>query len=85
MSLLALALGYSATGDLERSCEVGQTATARLEAVRSPRSTALLRQLASDMRRKQRNPYVRDFLPELEERIAAQESLARARGVTVGS
>lgn len=80
-----LALGYSATGDLERSCEVGQTATARLEAVRSPRSTALLRQLACDMRRKQRNPYVRDFLPELEERIAAQESLSRARRVTVGS
>ncbi|MGW0734451.1 transcriptional regulator [Streptomyces sp. NPDC002851] len=65
-----LALGYSASGDLERACEIGTTAVTRLETVRSPRSTALLRQLAADLRRKQRNPYVRDFLPDLEQGLA---------------
>lgn len=80
-----LALGYSASGELERSCEVGETAAARLETVRSPRSTALLRQLASDLRRRQRNPYVRDFLPDLEERIAKHGSPTRTVTATVGS
>ncbi|MBC9717817.1 transcriptional regulator [Streptomyces sp. TRM66268-LWL] len=70
-----LSLGHSASGELEHACEVGETAAARLETVRSPRSTALLSQLATDLRRRQRNPYVRDFLPELEQRLTAQQRL----------
>jgi hypothetical protein len=80
-----LALEYSASGELERSCEVGERAAARLSTVRSPRSTALLGQLATELRRKQRNPYVRDFLPELEERIAKQPGPGNSRPVTVAS
>ncbi|MCT9080456.1 carph-isopro domain-containing protein [Streptomyces fulvoviolaceus] len=80
-----LALGYSASGDLERSCEVGETAAARLSTVRSPRSTAVLNQLAAELRRRQRNAYVRDFLPDLEERIAEQRNPRSTRTATVGS
>ncbi|MDT3395794.1 transcriptional regulator [Streptomyces sp. B1866] len=65
-----LALGHSARGELELACQVGQTAAARLETVRSPRSAALLHQLATDLRRRQRNPYVRGFLPQLEEALS---------------
>ncbi|MFH8472500.1 carph-isopro domain-containing protein [Streptomyces sp. NPDC018000] len=61
-----LALGHSAHGELETACEVGQIAADRLDAVRSPRSAGLLRQLVEDLRRRQRNPYVRSFLPSLE-------------------
>nr|WP_307865513.1 transcriptional regulator [Streptomyces montanisoli] len=65
-----LALGHSAHGDLEAACEVGQVAADRLDAVRSPRSAALLQQLAADLRRRQRNPHVRSFLPVLEDALA---------------
>ncbi|MCA2178462.1 hypothetical protein LDL08_19930 [Nonomuraea glycinis] len=61
-----LALGNSAQGDLESACQIGEIATQRLSTVRSPRSTELLRRLAVDLRRRQRNPYVRSFLPGLE-------------------
>ncbi|MCZ4100768.1 transcriptional regulator [Streptomyces sp. H39-C1] len=65
-----LALGHSARGDLELACQVGQAAADRLDVVRSPRSTALLQQLAADLRRRQRNPYVSSFLPVLEQALA---------------
>ncbi|MGW1881508.1 hypothetical protein [Streptomyces sp. NPDC001970] len=38
--------------------------------MRSPRSAALLHQLAADLRRRQRNPHVRSFLPVLEDALA---------------
>nr|WP_237518691.1 hypothetical protein [Streptomyces sp. SID5910] len=65
-----LALGHSAHGDLEAACEVGQIVTDRLDLVRSPRSAALLHQLAADLRRRQRNAHVRSFLPTLEHALA---------------
>lgn len=61
-----LALGCTAHGRLEEACDLGRTAIKRLDRVRSARSTALLEQLASDLRRRQRNEHVRDFLPDLE-------------------
>ncbi|MGW4792723.1 carph-isopro domain-containing protein [Nonomuraea sp. NPDC004297] len=61
-----LALGNSARGELESACQIGEIAAERLSTVRSPRSTELLRRLATDLRRRQRNPYVRSFLPRLE-------------------
>ncbi|MEU8393676.1 carph-isopro domain-containing protein [Nonomuraea sp. NPDC048892] len=66
-----LALGNSARGELEAACHVGETAAERLSTVRSPRSTELLRRLAVDLRRRQRNPYVRSFLPRLEHALQA--------------
>ncbi|WLW58712.1 carph-isopro domain-containing protein [Streptomyces sp. YU58] len=65
-----LALGYSASGELERACDIARTAASRLPTVRSPRSTALLRQLAVELRRKRRNPHVGTLLPDLEEHLA---------------
>jgi hypothetical protein len=61
-----LALGCTAQGRLEEACDLGRTAIRRLDRVRSARSTALLRSLARDLRRRQRNEHVRDFLPDLE-------------------
>ncbi|MGQ4484438.1 transcriptional regulator [Streptomyces sp. SAS_281] len=61
-----LALGHSAHGDLEAACQIGQIVADRLDVVRSPRSAALLHQLAADLRRRQRNAHVRSFLPTLE-------------------
>jgi hypothetical protein len=80
-----LALGYSASGELERSCEIGRTAAARLATVQSPRSTALLEQLAVELRRKQKNPHVGSFLPELEEALATRTAPARGQRTTVGA
>ncbi|MFI7449631.1 carph-isopro domain-containing protein [Nonomuraea sp. NPDC049714] len=61
-----LALGNSAQGELESACRIGEIAAQRLSTVRSPRSTELLRRLAVDLRRRQRNPFVGSFLPRLE-------------------
>jgi hypothetical protein len=61
-----LSLACTAHGRLEEACDLGRIAIKRLDRVRSARSTDLLQQLAKDMRRRQRNPHVRDFLPELE-------------------
>ncbi|MBV2356423.1 transcriptional regulator [Streptomyces sp. J2-1] len=74
-----LALGHSAHGDLEAACEIGRIAADRLAAVRSPRSAALLHQLAADLRRRQRNPHVRGFLPVLEDALAQHAPLTAAR------
>lgn len=65
-----LALGYTAAGELEQACSVADRAVARLDNVASPRSVALLHELAGDFRRRQRNPHVRDFLPRLEAALA---------------
>ncbi|MDX3855405.1 carph-isopro domain-containing protein [Streptomyces sp. AK02-01A] len=65
-----LALGHIAHGDLEAACEVGHIVADRLDVVRSPRSAALLHQLAADLRRRQRNAHVRSFLPTLEQALA---------------
>lgn len=61
-----LTLSYSVSGDLERACEVGSTAIARRSTVDSPRSDAVLRDVAAELRKRGRNPYVHDFLPSLE-------------------
>ncbi|MFB4269641.1 carph-isopro domain-containing protein [Nonomuraea sp. GTA35] len=66
-----LALGNSARGELESACQIGEVAAERLTTVRSPRSADLLRRLATDLRRRQRNPYVRSFLPRLEQALQA--------------
>lgn len=79
-----LALGYSTSGELERSCQIASTAVARLETVRSPRSTELLRQLAVELRRRQRNPHVKTFLPELEEGLRMHAGTGPGRADTVG-
>ncbi|MFE6592551.1 carph-isopro domain-containing protein [Streptomyces sp. NPDC057781] len=79
-----LALGYSASGELERACDIARRAASRLATVRSPRSTALLRQLAVELRRKQRNPHVGTLLPELEEQLAKYAGSAAGPPDTVG-
>jgi hypothetical protein len=71
-----LALGHSARGELELACQVGQIAANRLDAVRSPRSMALLQRLAADLRRRQRNPHVSSFLPGLEQALSQHASLS---------
>ncbi|GAA4625960.1 hypothetical protein GCM10023196_032220 [Actinoallomurus vinaceus] len=65
-----LSLGCAAHGRLEEACDLARTAIKRLDRVRSARSLALLKQLADDLRRRQRNEYARDFLPELEAALA---------------
>lgn len=65
-----LALGHSSRGELELACDVGETATARLASVRSPRSVAVLHDLARDLRRRKRNPHVVTFLPKLDLALA---------------
>ncbi|MFI2350995.1 carph-isopro domain-containing protein [Streptomyces sp. NPDC019443] len=71
-----LALGHNAHGELEAACETAQIAADRLDVVRSPRSAALLHQLAVDLRRRQRNAHVRSFLPALENALAQHAPLA---------
>lgn len=80
-----LALGYSASGEMERSIEIARTAVARLETVRSPRSTGLLQQLAVELRRRQRNPHVKTFLPELEEGLRVYAGTGPGQADTVGA
>lgn len=80
-----LAVGYSASGELERACDIARTAASRLVTVRSPRSAALLRQLAVELRRKQRNPYVGTLLPELDEHLVKYAGSAAGPPDTVGA
>ncbi|GLI03656.1 carph-isopro domain-containing protein [Phytohabitans aurantiacus] len=65
-----LALGYTAHGKLDAAARVVRLALPRLGTVRSPRSVALLTQLAQDMRRRKRNQIVADLLPDLETALA---------------
>jgi len=67
-----LALGYTAHGKLDQACDVTRMALSRLDQVRSPRSIALLRTMAGEMRRRKRNQAVADLLPDLEAALARQ-------------
>lgn len=67
-----LALGYTAHGKLDEACQVTRMALPRLAQVRSPRSLALLRTLAGDLRRRKRHQAVGDLLPDLEAALARQ-------------
>jgi len=65
-----LALGYVAHDKLEDACTVTRLALPRMRRVRSPRSAAVLSQLATELRRRKRNQAVADVLPELETTLA---------------
>lgn len=67
-----LALGCATRGHLDEACEVGRTALARLDRVRSPRSVRVLRALGADLNRRRRNQAVADFVPELRGALARQ-------------
>jgi hypothetical protein len=67
-----LALGYTTHGKLDEACNVARMALPRLDRVRSPRSNALLRTLASEMRRRKRHQGVSDLLPDLDAALARQ-------------
>lgn len=72
-----LSLAYAAYSDLERACAEARTALGRLNSVRSPRSNELLCRLSADFRRRARNAYVADMLPDLDRALAAQSSGSR--------
>lgn len=80
-----LALGYSVSSELERACDIARTAASRLTTVQSARSATLLRQLAVEVRRKQRNPHVSNVLPELEVLLAKYAGAAAGRPDAVGA
>ncbi|MFC5003295.1 carph-isopro domain-containing protein [Dactylosporangium cerinum] len=61
-----LSLAYTAHGKLDDACAVARLTLPRLSRVRSPRSTALLKTLTTELRRRKRNHSVADFLPALE-------------------
>lgn len=65
-----LALGYTAHGRFDDAAAAVRLALPRLGRVRSPRSVALLATLATEMRRRKRNPTVAGLLPELEAALA---------------
>jgi hypothetical protein len=65
-----LALGYTAHGRFDDAAHVVRLAIPRLSRVRSPRSVALLTTLATDLRRRRRNPTIAYLLPELETALA---------------
>lgn len=67
-----LALAYTAHGKLDDACAVAELALPRLGQVRSPRSTALLNTLATELRRRKRNHTVGEFLPALETALSNQ-------------
>jgi transcriptional regulator with XRE-family HTH domain len=67
-----LALAYSGSGDSERACSAGRMAMRRLGRVRSPRSGLLLQTLARDLRRRPRDRYAREFLPDLDAALSLQ-------------
>ena len=69
-----LAVGSAHLGDHETACHHGQTAIRRLEHVQSRRASAVLDQLADRLRKARRNPYARDFLPQLETALHAHQA-----------
>jgi hypothetical protein len=71
-----LARGYTASGNLEEAAAVVEIVLPRLDEVQSPRSVAVLNEVAADMRRRTRNNRVADVLPELETALARQPLLA---------
>ena len=69
-----LALGHASAGRLDDACEVGARTTPRLDRVHSPRSVAVLQQVAATLRRRSRNPQVGEFLPQLERALSRHSS-----------
>lgn len=61
-----LALGHAALGDHQNACALADVAASRLDRVRSPRSTRVLEDVASELRLRRKNSVVRDFLPGFE-------------------
>lgn len=61
-----LALACSTQGNLQEACEAAGMAMRRLQGVKSPRSVAVLRAVAADLRRRARERHVKEFLPELD-------------------
>lgn len=51
-------------------CQAGYQAVSRLTSVRSPRSVAVLNNLAHDLHRRQRSPHVAPFLPKLDSALS---------------
>lgn len=70
---LWLALGSIAIDDRDSAFALVDRATSRLPQVNSPRSIVLLDRFAADLRRRTRNPAVREYLPKV------QEALEKAR------
>ena len=69
-----LAIGYTASGKLDDAAAVVRSAIPRLRSVRSPRSVALLATVATDLRRRSRNPTAADLLLDLEAAIGRHSS-----------
>lgn len=69
-----LAVAAAHLGDHETACHHGQTAIRRLDHVQSRRSSTVLTQLAHRLRKARRNPYARDFLPDLETALRSQRA-----------
>lgn len=69
-----LAVAAAHLGDYETASHHGQTAIRRLHHVRSRRSSTVLAQLAHRLRKAKRNPYARDFLPDLEIALRSQRA-----------
>lgn len=66
---LWLALGSIAVDDRDSAFALVDRAVSRLPQVNSPRSIVLLDQFAADLRRRTRNPAVREYLPQVEEAL----------------
>jgi hypothetical protein len=69
-----LALGYASSGRLDEASDVGVRAMSRLERVHSPRSVAVLEQVAATLRRRSRNAQAAEFLPVLERALSRHPS-----------
>jgi hypothetical protein len=67
-----LAVAAASQDDLEQACSIGQVAVARIQTVRSHRSTEVLAVLAGRLRRRSRNEHVAGFLPALETALAGK-------------
>jgi hypothetical protein len=61
-----LAQAHVRRDELEQACQAGRQALDRLPSVQSRRCRTLLVQLASDLAPRRRNPWVADFLPDLQ-------------------
>lgn len=72
-----LALGHVALGDMEQAFMLADRAASRLSEVRSPRSSALLAQTATDLRARTKNVAVRDYLPQLERTLTTAGTVIR--------
>ncbi len=64
-----LARAHIGRGELEQACEVGRIVLEWLPHIDSPRSLALLRRLAGELRARKANSHVREFSTELDRRL----------------